>query len=292
MLPQWFVGFFLRHRKLGQMALSMVPDVRRRIRIDPIGPFEIRLRRHRSYWIRSPLAQERLMLGYLERLIQPGDVVYDVGANVGLYTRFMSRFGAGRTVAFEPMSENIALLKRNVSLANGDAAKIQIMPLAVGDADGSELLQIDDVMSGTASLDRVLGGQASFGRKLYGYGPLTERVRVAKLDSLVFGENLPPPRVMKIDIEGAEMLALRGAERVLREHHPDLAIELHGENMVKEVLAHLHEHGYACFAYVKEGKKHVYRRVYPHEAGSMMGYDHIVASTRPEMLEAPISPYS
>jgi FkbM family methyltransferase len=270
----------------------MVPDVRRRISIDPIGPFEIRLRRHRSYWIRSPLSQERLMLGYLKRLIQPGDTVYDVGANVGLYTRFMSRFGAGKTVAFEPMSENIALLKRNVSLAKGDADKIQIMAFAVGDTDGSELLQIDNVMSGTASLDRVLGGQASFGRKFYGYGPLTERVRVAKLDSLVFGENLPPPRVMKIDIEGAEMLALRGAERVLREHHPDLAIELHGENMVKEVLAHLDQHGYACFAYVKEGKKHVYRRVYPHEASAMMGYDHLVASTHPEKLEAPISPYS
>jgi FkbM family methyltransferase len=292
MLPQWLVGFFLRHRKLGQAALNMVPDVRRRIRIEPIGPFEIRLRRHRSYWIRSPLAQEALMLGYLQRLIQPGDIVYDVGANVGLYTRFISRFGAGKTLAFEPMSENVALLKRNVALAPGGSDSIQVHAFAVGDTDGSELLQVDDVMSGTASLDRVLGGQASFGRKLYGYGPLTERVRVAKLDSLVFDEKLPPPRVMKIDIEGAEMLALRGAERVLREHHPDLAIELHGPEMVKEVLAHLDAHGYACFAYVNEGGNYKYRRVYPTEAADMKGYDHIVASTRPEKLEAPISPFS
>jgi FkbM family methyltransferase len=292
MLPQWLVGFFLRHRKLGRVALGMVPDVRRRISIDPIGPFEIRLRRHRSYWIRSPLAQEALMLGSLKRLIQPGDTVYDVGANVGLYTRFISRFGAGKTLAFEPMSENIALLKRNVALAQGDSDKIQVLAFAVGDTDGSELLQIDNVMSGTASLDRVLGGQASFGRKLYGYGPLTERVRVAKLDSLVFEENLPPPRVMKIDIEGAEMLALRGADRVLREHRPDLAIELHGPEMVKEVLAHLDGLGYACFAYVKDGGKYVYRRVHPQEANNLMGYDHIVASTRPEKLEAPISPFS
>jgi len=292
MLPQWFVGFFLRHKKLGRVALSMLPDVRRRISIDPIGPFEIRLRRHRSFWIRSPLATEALMLGYLQRLIQPGDTVYDVGANVGLYTRFISRFGAGKTVAFEPMSENIALLKRNVALAQGGAETIQVLAFAVGDTDGSELLQIDNVMSGTASLDRVLGGEASFGRKLYGYGPLTERVRVVKLDSLVYDEKLPPPRVMKIDIEGAEMLALRGAERVLREHHPDLAIELHGPQMVKEVIEHLDSHGYACFAYVNDNGTYVYRRVHPKEAADMKGYDHIVASTRPEKLEAPIAPFS
>jgi len=290
-LPFPVVSFLTRHRKLGALALRCLPDIRHGIKIPPIGRFDIRLRRNRSFWIRHPLAGETLMLGYLRRLVRPGDTVYDVGANLGLYTRFALHFGAGLVVSFEPMSENVELLRRNVGHADVRAADVRVMVMAVGDTDGSEMLQIDDVMSGTASLDRVRAGEASFGRKTYGYEPLTERVRIARLDTLVFEERLPPPRVMKIDIEGAEILALRGGARVLREYHPDLLIELHGVEMVEGVLRTLDELGYHSYAYVKDGKKYEYRQVSAATAGTLQPYDYVVASTDAERLVAPIEPF-
>jgi FkbM family methyltransferase len=288
-LPNGVVSFFTKHRSLGVMALKCVPDIRRRIDVDHIGPFVIRLRRNRSFWIRSPLATEGLMLGYLKRLIQPGDVVFDIGANVGLYTRFIAHFGAGQVFAFEPMSENVDLLRKNVALAR--SGRFEVMQMALSDKDGDELLQVDDVMSGTASLDRVRGGEASFGRKIYGLSPLTERVRVARLDTLVASGKLPPPQVMKIDVEGAEELVLEGASQVILEHRPALAIELHGSELAAAVITRLDRVGYCVFGYVREGKKVRYTRLKPEDAGLLGSYDHIVADTRPERIETPIEPF-
>jgi FkbM family methyltransferase len=293
MLPTSVVSFLQRHRKLGGLALRCVPDIRHRIKIEHIGPFDIRLRRNRSLWIRSPLLIEGQMLGYLQRLVRPGDVVYDIGANVGLYTRFAAQFGAGRTFAFEPMAANIELLRRNVDLALDAAAKIEVMELAVSDRDGEELLQVDDVMSATATLDRVRSGEPSEGHQLYGLAPKTERVRVAKLDTLVFERGLPPPQVMKIDIEGAEGMAMRGARRVLAEHRPAIAMELHNAEVSREVLSILGENAYSVFAYVREGKgKPRYRSVPTNEPELLQPYDYIVASTEPARLEEAILPLS
>src|SRR5262245_6726420 len=74
---------------LGRIALQCVPDVATRIDIEAIGPFYIRLRSNRSFWLRDPLTHERMVFGGLQRLVRPGDVVYDVGANLGLYARFL-----------------------------------------------------------------------------------------------------------------------------------------------------------------------------------------------------------
>jgi len=290
-IPARFVAFFVRNRKLGAFALRCIPDIERRIQIDPIGPFKIRLRRNRSYWLRHPLAMETRMLGFLKRLIQPGDVFYDVGANLGMHSRFATRFGAGQVFAFEPMTENIELLRKNVALAGENAAKIQILQMAASDADGEEVLQVDDVMSGTARLDKVEAGQASLGRKLYGFPPLTEKVRVARIDTLIASGQLPPARVIKIDVEGAENLVLDGAPNLLREHKPDLAIELHSEEKAKRVLALLDGYGYSCFAYVHEGSEMRYRRVRAGEEKVLTENDHIIASTDASRLEAAVEPY-
>ena len=290
-LPRPVVDFFLRHRKLGALALRCVPDVKYRINIDPIGEFEIRLRRNRSFWIRSPLAAEAVMLGYLKSIIRPGDVVYDIGANLGLYTRFAGWFGAGEVYAFEPMSENIEILQRNVAAAGRDRPKTQVLALAAGDSDGEELLQVDDVMSATACLDRVRGGDASYGRQAYGLGPLTEKVRVARLDTLIESGTLPVPAVIKIDVEGAEGLVLEGATRLLEKHRPRLAIELHGAEIGQRVLSMLDGHGYHCFAHVQEDGQLRYRRVRHDEPGKLAAYDHIVAAADAGVVETPIAPF-
>ena len=88
------------HPTLGRMALYAIPDIRWSVNVRGIGLMSIRLRRNRSYWLRDPLYNESFMLGAMQRLIRPNDIVFDVGANLGLYVRFMvQRFGAGKVIA-------------------------------------------------------------------------------------------------------------------------------------------------------------------------------------------------
>src|SRR5262245_8748721 len=90
-------SWFRRRPRLASWALKLLPDVPITIRIPGIGPFRIRARRNRSFWLRDPLANEGFPLAALRAVVRPGDVVYDVGANIGLYTRYCATvLGAGR----------------------------------------------------------------------------------------------------------------------------------------------------------------------------------------------------
>lgn len=287
---------WLRHQPtLGRWALKCVPDMRVKMLIEPIGDFNIRLRRNRSFWLRHPLTHELFPLGALQRLVKPGSVVYDVGANIGLYARFMlQQFGARCVVCFEPMTENRAMLEDNIR-AGACEQQVQIMPWALCDKDGEEELQVDDMMSGSAVLDRVTGGTAANGRKQYGMEALTEKVSVARLDQLVASHRLPPPDVIKVDIEGAEGLMLAGARETLRKHQPDLMVELHGAAVADSVFKTLTDLGYVCFGELGDGAGRQYRRVTQRDIDSLKDYydlHFIVASVDAKKLEQPIQLYA
>jgi FkbM family methyltransferase len=265
-----FFAYRLRTRpRLGRWALRLVPDLPWTVRIAGIGPFRIRLRRNRSYWLRDPLESESFPFSMLRQLVRSGDVVYDAGANLGLYSRYLvSALGARRVIAFEPVAENRDLLARNLALG-GVTSQVTVLPLALSDEDGTAEFQIDDMQSVSGTLSRVTGGKPSQGRKNLGLGPLAAEVACRRLDSLV-AEGLERPDVIKIDIEGAEALLLRGAERLLRESGPRLLIELHGASQAREVLSLLDDLGYTCVA-----------RVGPHIDPS--GFSRIDVSTLPRI---------
>lgn len=236
---------------LGALASKMqflVPD-RVVVRdVDGLGPFAFRLRRHRWMMGESPFegGHHASTLAMFRQLIRPGDVVYDIGANIGYYSRFIARdLGASRLVCFEPMTENADLLEQNLKLGGHDKLA-RIFRLALSDHDAEELLQVDDIMGGTAVLNEVSGGKPSEAREHLGLPPKTQRIRVTTLDGLIERENLPPPAMMKIDTEGAEALVLGGAVQTLKAHRPRLAIALHGPEPTRKVLTLLGSLGYAC----------------------------------------------
>ena len=287
---------WLRHQPtLGRWALRAVPDVRLKVNIDLVGPFYLRARSNRSFWLRDPYTHEGFPLGALKRLIPPGGVVYDVGANIGLYARLIaSEFKAARVVCFEPMTKNRKLLQANIQVSVL-RDRIQVIPCALSDRDGEEALQIDDIMSGTAVLDRVTAGKPSNGRSQYGLPAVTETVRVARLDALVKVDHLPKPDVIKIDIEGAEALMLKGAEETLKSARPDLVVELHGTRAARDVFQVLQRLGYACFGDVRRGETHVYGEIDQSTIDALKDYydlHFIVASFDPAKLQAPIVPFS
>lgn len=161
------------------------------------------------------------------RLIRPGSVVFDVGAHVGYYT-VLSSFLAGpcgQVIAFEPLPANLKFLRRHVRLNGCD--NVRILENCVG--EGSCMARFDD-SHGTG-----VGHLACEG---------TLEVQVRSLDEMVESGELPIPQFIKIDVEGAELLVLSGAQRLLRRQHPILILSTHSDDLDRACLERLFEFGY------------------------------------------------
>jgi FkbM family methyltransferase len=156
----------------------------------------------------------------LRRLLAPGAVFYDVGANVGFFTILGARLvgPSGRVIAFEPVPACARAVARNIEL-NG-FAHAAIREEAVGAASGAARL----LVVGEASWSHL----ASTGR----HADVREEldVSVVAIDELVAAGTIPPPHVLKIDTEGAELQALEGMRGTIEGARPAIVCELHDTN--------------------------------------------------------------
>lgn len=176
------------------------------------------------------------------RAIRPGDVVADIGANVGWFTLFMSQLIGlhGAMIAFEPCPQNIAKLKANLKL-NKLAPKLVIQPLWSSEADVTLWMGND-------------GGLASLGRSQDALGSFK------LVSTTLAAECHPLPRFIKIDAEGAEHRILVGAgQRLWPQHTPYVVCELNeaalgrlgsSSGLVRE---HMHKRGYELFMLNDQG---------------------------------------
>lgn len=174
-------------------------------------------------------------------LLSPGDVFYDVGANIGWYTMLAARAvgPAGRVVAFEPSLHNAALLQQNVA-TNGLADMTTIVPAAATDQSGWAQFLDGGSLEGRLSKDDC---EAQARRRAQRKAPTRSSfVPVLTLDAWIAETEQPPPSLLKIDVEGAEVGVLRGMAETLRTGKPTLIIELH--NTRAEVADLLDDIGY------------------------------------------------
>lgn len=158
---------------------------------------------------------ETRKLELMRSLLPPRGVFVDIGANVGLHTVTMARHlsDGGRVIAFEPMQENIAHLRRNVAL--NDLTNVRVEGIALGEQEGTvDLFVPPGHRGGPTAGTRV---QASEGWRKAG----TARCR--PLDACFEESRLD---LMKLDVEGEEVAVLRGATRVLETHQPVLVCEV------------------------------------------------------------------
>jgi FkbM family methyltransferase len=169
-----------------------------------------------------------------ELLAGTGMTFYDVGANVGFYCVIVGRLvgPAGRVIAFEPLPDNATSIEHNARL-NG-FANVEARQEALGDDDGEARFLIS-ASSGWGKLESAGAPPARMAGEVV--------VRLRRLDSLLKEGAIPPPNLMKIDIEGGEVGFLRGASETLRRCQPILAVDLHGTNA--PVAALLEELGYS-----------------------------------------------
>jgi FkbM family methyltransferase len=153
----------------------------------------------------------------LVSLVRPGDVCYDIGANLGFFTILFAKLtgDAGTVYAFEPVPGNAARIARNI--ARNGFGNAQVVEVALCSRDGM----------GDLLLARHVGGAVL---KSVGAPPpdLAGHISVptAALDTLIEQRGLRPPNLVKIDVEGAEMDVLQGMERTLKKWAPVLVIEV------------------------------------------------------------------
>lgn len=177
----------------------------------------------------EPLVQDALV-----RHVHPGAVVHDLGANVGFFTLLAARLAGaeGHVVALEPDPSSAAAVAENARL-NG-AGSVTVIQRAAGSSARRERLFV--VSDGSWS------HLESRGR--HPLAASAVEVEVVALDDLVRSGEVPPPDVVKLDVEGSEVEALKGMREVLATHRPVVLCELH--ETAAEIAALLGDLGYAA----------------------------------------------
>jgi len=190
----------------------------------------------------------------LQEFVPSGSIVMDVGANVGFFSlRFAQWVGnSGEVISIEPEDRNyrslISALKRK-----GLANRVRALRVVAAAVPESTFLEINHLHPADHKISRD------------GTGLVVEAVR---LDDLIQDKGNLRPALIKIDVQGAEMLVLQGASDILRLSGPALFVELDENGLrkfgasVSSVLEHLSQYGYEAYWLARAGP---HRRASPTE---------------------------
>lgn len=180
------------------------------------------------------------LFDFAREFVRPGNVVWDIGANVGLLTLAAAQQAgpSGRVMAVEADIWLAKLLQRSVAMQPSTSAAIQVLPAAVSDAAGIASFQIAERGRASNHLAGLPGSTQA--------GGIRDTVQVVTITLDWLLEFSPPPAVVKIDVEGAELKVLQGGLRVLSEVHPTILCEVSGPDPDK-VTDLLVSNGYTLY---------------------------------------------
>jgi FkbM family methyltransferase len=162
---------------------------------------------------------------FLDRILRPGMVFVDAGANDGLYSLFAAhRVGpSGRVLAVEPSSREYARLLANVRL--NALGNVTVVRAALGAAPSNATLAIASDWH---------GGQNTIGPRVSNPNVETtshEHVAVQTLDRLAAVHEIDRVDVVKLDVEGSEIRAIAGGRTIIERHRPTLLLEVESERL-------------------------------------------------------------
>jgi FkbM family methyltransferase len=181
----------------------------------------------------------------------PDGHLLDVGANVGLVALPMARHlsaGGGSVTAVEPVAVNAQRIRESAALND---VEVTVLETALGDSDGNVDIYRDRGL-GSATGNAIMGAAGT------GYGEQTQ-VPLTTLDALVDREHIARIDVIKLDIEGAEILFLRGAAGTIRRDRPTIVGEFNAQLMPRfgqtfaDVRPFLDAWDYAVVAFAADG---------------------------------------
>ena len=188
--------------------------------------------------VESYSSKEPETLDWIDRLMRPRSILFDVGANIGQYAIYASlRNGrALRALCFEPESTNYASLNYNIVL-NDLSDSVTAYAVALAEETRFDLLRIQGGLVAGGALHQLSRVDAD-GAFVHAQGVLS-----VSLDDLVYRFGLDCPNHIKIDVDGAESLIVRGASRLLADERLEsVLMELDGyESEVRQAFA---DHGF------------------------------------------------
>lgn len=230
--------------------------------------YQIVLPHHEQDYIQGMLAQkgepyELLMLEAMAGMLQPDDLVLDIGANIGNHTLFLACVAKCKVESFEPNPELCDALAESIKL-NELEGRVELHRVGVGARAGKahfdpEALNPQNIGAQSLSLDA---------------DDVNDGFDVITMDSLSFEQSV---RMMKIDVEGMELDVLQGAEKLLARDKPTLFVEAQTEDDFEQLNSRLTASGYVywdtynatpthCFIHENDLQDNSYR-THLHELG-------------------------
>ena len=160
---------------------------------------------------------ERYEIKLLQKIIQSGDICYDIGANIGFYSLYFDTLSKqkGKTICFEPASTAYEYLQANIKLNNRNST---VTEYKIGVGKDSKKERIYYPTHGTAA------GTASI--KYQNHDFKSEVITIDSIDSLMDKLNIPVPDFVKIDVEGYQQEVLEGGVKLFGQHAPIIMAEL------------------------------------------------------------------
>lgn len=185
----------------------------------------------------------------IKKILEPGDVFLDVGANIGYFSLLAAKQQAtAKVIAFEPISSVFEKLEENISINN--AKNVTAIKVAVGKKNEDKEIFI-------AGADNM--GMSSF-QKPDNYSGVTEMVRVITIDEWIRTSGLSKINLIKFDIEGSELAALEGMNEALQNFKPLIITEINPAalkafNLVPaDIFNYLKKLDYSGFLILKDAR--------------------------------------
>lgn len=218
---------FFRKRYYGIM-LHVVNKYNLLTKVQSLGTYDntIKVKLDLSDWIQQQIYflriydSEKEATRFWKNLIQLRHIIIDGGANIGYYSLMASKIvgNTGEVYAFEPVSKNFNRLKENIELNN--FTNIQIFKKALSD--------VNDI-----DVEIYVGDEKNWGMSsIYKHERFSSQMEIVKtitIDSFLQQNQVNKVDVIKLDIEGSELFAIRGMKKCLETHKPIVLTEVNQE---------------------------------------------------------------
>lgn len=219
----------VRRLVLWCLSRRYCPDRIYEIRNGPLLGYKWFFSAKSSYWIVLG-CYERETSEWLRKTLKPGDTFFDVGANVGYFTLFARKLVGpnGRVFAFEPDTRNLQVLRRNLEI---NQTKAEVISMALSDRIGKVRFIVEEngpnSHLGTVVLEHAKSN-------------LEEEIDVmtTTLEDFVERSGVSPS-IIKMDVEGAELLVLKGGARIFSQRKPTCIISTHSGQLNRDCRAFL-----------------------------------------------------
>ena len=181
---------------------------------------------HKGYWYHGK-NREKIQMEQFSRIIREGDTVFELGAHIGYISLYFSKLAGetGKVYVFEPGANNLPYTRKN--LAASKIKNIELVEKAVSDTNGKATFYLENITGQSNSLVKDYRVTKKIHSKTFTDLKKKEvEVETIRIDDFILQNNIAKVDFVKIDIEGAEYLAIKGMPNLLSTKKPTMMIEV------------------------------------------------------------------